>query len=244
MKNEITFELSGKYALFTDPISKIGGEKSSLPIPTYQALKGVCESIYWKPTIIWYVDKLVVLHSIKTEAKGIRPLKYSGGNDLAYYTYLADPKYIVTAHFEFNENRPDLIFDRNEHKHYFIAKRSLEKGGRRDVFLGTRECPAYVEPCQFSNDNSVYKNTPELDFGFMYHSTAYPDENGSNQLTAKFWSPVMKNGIIEFCRPENCISQRFIKDSKTKAFGEGNFSGTSETQILDGYEEGDNCELD
>ena len=52
MRNSITFKVTGAYALFTDPITKIGGEKSTTMLPTYQALKGICESIYWKPSII------------------------------------------------------------------------------------------------------------------------------------------------------------------------------------------------
>lgn len=77
MKNQVVFKVYGKYALFTDPMTKIGGEKSTLMIPTYQALKGICESIYWKPIIIWYIDKVKILKPIKTESKGIRPIKYS-----------------------------------------------------------------------------------------------------------------------------------------------------------------------
>ena len=123
LRNQITFKLTGNYALFTDPITKIGGEKSTLVLPTYQALKGICESIYWKPTIIWVVDRVCIVSPIKTESKGIRPIAYSGGNDLAYYTYLSNVEYIVSAHFEFNKNRPDLKNDWNENKHYFIAKR-------------------------------------------------------------------------------------------------------------------------
>ena len=52
MRNEIQFKVYGRMALFTDPITKLGGEKSSYSIPTYQALKGITESIYWKPTIV------------------------------------------------------------------------------------------------------------------------------------------------------------------------------------------------
>lgn len=44
-------------ALFTDPLTKVGGEKFSYPVPTYQALKGITESIYWKPTLIWVIDR-------------------------------------------------------------------------------------------------------------------------------------------------------------------------------------------
>ena len=51
-------------ALFTDPITRMGGEKSSYAVPTYQALKGIVESIYWKPTILWYIDEMRVLNLI------------------------------------------------------------------------------------------------------------------------------------------------------------------------------------
>ena len=50
-RNEITFEVWGDYALFSDPIMRVGGEKCTMQIPTYEALKGVTASIYWKPTL-------------------------------------------------------------------------------------------------------------------------------------------------------------------------------------------------
>lgn len=243
MKNQVVFKVYGKYALFTDPMTKIGGEKSTLMIPTYQALKGICESIYWKPTIIWYIDKVKILKPIKTESKGIRPIKYSHSanespNDLSFYTYLSDVEYIVTAHFEFNLNRPELAKDRNENKHYFIAKRAIEKGGRRDIFLGTRECQGYVIPAD-ENEEGYYDNMGEMQFGFMYHSLSYPDENGKNQLWAKFWNPLMKNGEIIFCRPEECPKEVLIKEMPAKVFDNTNFSGLEESELLDGYKEGD-----
>ena len=39
-RNEITFEVWGDYALFSDPIMRVGGEKCTMQIPTYEALKG------------------------------------------------------------------------------------------------------------------------------------------------------------------------------------------------------------
>jgi len=85
--NTLTFRVWGDYALFSDPVTRTGGEKTTLIVPTYQALKGICESIFWKPTITWYVDRVKILKPIVTESKGIRPIKYGGGNDLSYYTY-------------------------------------------------------------------------------------------------------------------------------------------------------------
>ena len=55
-RNTIEFEVYGKYALFSDPVTRVGGEKTRYHIPTYEALKGMVESIYWKPTIMWIVD--------------------------------------------------------------------------------------------------------------------------------------------------------------------------------------------
>ena len=151
-ENIVEFEVRGDYALFSDPITRIGGEKFSYQIPTYEAIKGILQSVYWKPTLIWYIDAVRVMNKIQTETKGTRPIKYSSNsNDLSYYTYLKDCCYQVRAHFRWNENRPELESDRNENKHHNVAKRMIERGGRRDIFLGTRECQGYVTPCHFGD---------------------------------------------------------------------------------------------
>ena len=129
MRNSVEFIVYGPYALFTDPLTRMGGEKLSYQMPTYQSLKGVIESVYWKPTIMYYIDEVRIMNPIRMESKGMRPINYGGGNTLANYTYLRDVKYEVKAHFEFNPYRPDLISDRNEHKHHNILKRSIEMGG-------------------------------------------------------------------------------------------------------------------
>ena len=49
IRNQFAYKVWGRYALFSDPITRMGGEKLSYPIPTYQALKGITESLYWKP---------------------------------------------------------------------------------------------------------------------------------------------------------------------------------------------------
>ncbi|MCH3954620.1 MAG: type I-C CRISPR-associated protein Cas5c [Eubacterium sp.] len=234
--NIVEFEVSGDYALFSDPVTRIGGEKSSYQVPTYEALKGILSSVYWKPTIIWYIDKVRIMNPIQTEVKGIRPIKYNDSqkNDLAYYTYLKDCRYQVQAHFEWNENRPELKGDRNENKHHEIAKRMIRKGGRRDIFLGTRECQGYVEPCVFGEGEGFYDQIPRLDFGIMYHGITYADEAYSNEtdghMTINLWHAVMKRGIIEFPKPQDCEIHRIIKEMSMKSFGKEkkNFSGLGE----------------
>lgn len=226
-KNNITFKLTGRYALFTDPITRIGGEKTSYHLPTYEALKGVCKSIYWKPTLIWCIDRVRVINPIRTQTKGVKPIKFhSDGNDLAYYTYLHDVIYEVEAHFEWNKHRPELEADRVDGKHHNIAKRMLKKGGRQDIFLGTRECQGYVEPCEFGKSPSFYDEVDELTYGMMFHSFAYPDEIGIEELHSRFWCPTMNKGIIEFPKPtdnlaadaNNGMPNRFVRAMAAKDF--------------------------
>lgn len=239
-ENSVSFLVYGKMALFSDPVTRAGGEKCSYQVPTYQALKGVTESIYWKPTILWHIDAVRVMNPIASRSEGIRPIGYSGGNTLSIYTYLTDVAYQVKAHFEWNEYRPDLAGDRSENKHYAIAQRMIACGGRRDIFLGTRECQAYVEPCVFGEGAGAFDLLPELSFGLMFHGFSYPEEIGKNELQARFWYPKMRGGIIEFCRPENCPVVRTIKKQKPKKFLEGkNF-----TRCDSLAEEVGRCELD
>lgn len=243
-ENSVEFKVYGDYALFSDILTRPGGEKSTYPVPTYEAIKGVLHSLYWKPTIVWYVDKLRVMKKIRTERKGVRPISYGGGNDLSYYTYLADVEYQVKAHFEWNDNRPELAGDRDENKHHNIAKRMINAGGRRDVFLGTRECTAYVEPCAFGEGESCYDDTGEIPFGLMLHGITYADEailpEDKGLLTVRLWRPVMRDGIIEFIRPEECTEKRHVREMEIKPFGRelNNFSGADE------FEGGGEDELD
>lgn len=230
-KNTIEFRVWGRYAMFTDPLTRVGGEKCSYHLPTYEALKGIAKSIYWKPTFIWYIDQVRLMKRIRTQTKGVKPLDYGGGNTLAIYTYLTgDPdsetteqrvEYQVRAHFEWNGHRPELERDRNDGKHFEIAKRSLERGGRQDIFLGTRECQGYVESCKFGSGEGECDHDGELQYGFMFHSFDYPDETGENKLASNFWRPKLVNGVLSFPRPNQIPAdhKKEIRAMIPKAFG-------------------------
>ena len=224
MKNQIEFKVQGQFALFTDPVTKIGGEKCSYHIPTYEALKGIAKSIYWKPTFTWIIDAVRVIKPIRTQAKSMKPLDFNGGNSLAIYTYLADVQYQVIAHFEWNSLRDDMAKDRIDGKHWDIAKRMVEKGGRQDIFLGTRECQGYVESCRFGEGTGAYDNAGAVAYSLMFHGFDYPDEtgktdedgkpdlNGTYRLHSRFWRPTMVNGVIELLRPEACTIRKFVRE--------------------------------
>lgn len=212
-KNCLSFEVTGRYALFTDPLTRIGGEKCSYHIPTYEALKGITESIYWKPTFTWIIDKVRLMEPIRTEAKNMKPINLSGGNSLATYTYLSKVRYQIVVYFEWNTHRKDLADDRDEGKHFNVAQRMLKKGGRRDIFLGTRECQAYVEPCEFNSGESAHDDAGEIAYGLMFHGFDYPDTIGKPELHGRFWHAVVRNGVIEFPRPDDPrIIRKFIRE--------------------------------
>lgn len=218
-RNRIEFKVKARHALFTDPLTKVGGEKCSYHVPTYEALKGIAKSIYWKPTFIWIIDAVRVVTPIRTQTKGTKPLFFhKEGNDLAIYTFLADVEYQVQAHFEWNAHRPELADDRNPAKHNEIARRMLDRGGRQDIFLGTRDCQGYVEPCEFGSGAGHFDGEGELAFGLMFHGFDYPDETGENKLHARFWKQTMKEGVICFDRPEICTVRKFIRDMTRKEF--------------------------
>ena len=158
---------------------------------------------------------------IRTQTKGTKPLEFGGGNTLAIYTFLSDVEYQVRAHFEWNMHRPELGKDRLESKHHAVATRMLERGGRQDIFLGTRDCQGYVEPSVFGSGVGHYDDAGELAYGLMFHGFDYPDETGENNLQARCWRPTMTNGRIHFVRPEACTVRKLVRPMTPKKFGKG-----------------------
>ncbi|MEL7624628.1 MAG: type I-C CRISPR-associated protein Cas5c [Clostridiales bacterium] len=236
--NPFYMSVSGDYALFTDPMTKGGGEKFSYQVPTYQALKGLIEACYWKPTLYFVVDEVKVLKEIRTETKGILSMMKNGSKDLNYCTYLKDVEYLVKFHFRWNDNRPELAHDRNEKKHEQILLRSMERGGRRDVFLGTRECVGHIARIKerdYETKESFYDGKT-LSMGIMFHSFGYPDESYNEEqkdiLVSHFCSIVMENGVIRFKEPKDCEIRHELGGYSIKAFGQGNFSAVDQ-EILE-----------
>lgn len=219
------FEITAETALFTDPITKLGGEKMSYPIPTYGALMGAAKNIYFKPTFKWVIEKMRICNPINMFSQGQRLPHYRGGQpDLADYTYLRGVRYQVRAHLVWNENYPEMEADRDTKKHAAILARALERGGRRVITLGPSECVAEVRPCRFGEGEGAYDGF-DMTFGVMEHSLTWPDEgwdeeSRSNRM-AHFWAPVMKNGIIEFCEPKDCPFHKNLDAIRIDAIRKG-----------------------
>jgi CRISPR-associated protein Cas5d len=196
----------GDFALFTDPTTKGGGEKFTYSIPTYEALRGIIDANCWKPTITNVIEECKIMNPIRTQTKGILVPLNNGKQDRYYYTYLTDVCYEVKFHFTWNLDREDLAKDRNEIKHTQIILRSLERGGRHDIFLGTRECVGYIERLHKSEyylSNTAYEKQ-QLDFGIQFHSFKYPslEKSKKNPLIANFDRIRLVNGKVVFRTPD------------------------------------------
>lgn len=204
MRNSIEFEVYGKLALFTNPHKCEEHSKATYPVPTYGALIGVCESLYWHPTIRWVIDEIRIMNRIRTYNMAFCGCDYYSGEQRIYEnTYIYEPKYQVRAHFEWDLSRADMKKDRIEGKHYSIIKRRLNRGGFREPYLGLQECLAYVEPCVFGEGEGYYDNTGQITFGIMYHSKKYAARTG-NESQPLWWEPIMQDGIIQYAKPEQC----------------------------------------
>lgn len=208
-RNIIQLEASGRYALFTDPLTRSGGEKCSYPVPTYEALKGMLSSIYWLPDITWIVDSVRIMEPIRTESRSVVTRGYfKQGCDLSVYTYLTNVRYRIKAHFV-PRNGQELT-PAAEHRHFRVALRMLERGGRRAVYLGTKDCPCDISPCVFSSDIGHYDNIT-ADLGMMFHSFSY--SNGDLPSAAHYFRCRMENGIILFPQPHECDITQVCRES-------------------------------
>lgn len=218
-QSKFTFEVKGKYALFSDPITKMGGEKCSYPIPTYSAIRGILDSVFWKPTFFWVVDEVKVMNKIEFFSKCIktllyRPEKYKT-NDLSFYTYLVNPIYHVTAHYEWNMNKPELTKDRNHPKYNDMIQRWIDRGGSKPICLGTTECPGIVTDIETTT--SYYDSIESVPFGIMFHGFDYPWDIGKEECWARFHRLEMINGVIKYPHPTKCTMRKFVKPM---AFGD------------------------
>ena len=156
---------------------------------------GILESVYWKPTIIWHIDKIRVMKPIQTEKQRYQTFKIWGRSQRYAYYISSGCGYQVQARFVWNLLRDDLAQDRNENKHYFSAKRMDRKRRKKGCFLGVRECQAYVEPCVFGEGEGYYDDVEELSFGMMFHGFDYPSETGIEEFAFQILGACYEVGV-------------------------------------------------
>ncbi len=198
-KNIVEFKVWGKYALFTDPITKIGGEKYSYQIPTYEALKGILSSVYWKPTIIWVIDKVRVMKPSKRKPAVSRPIKYhTNSNDPQSIPTFQNVEYHFQAHFVWNVNGKFGCRSKREISITLLPNRKIERGGGGWFFL-ERGMPWICWTVYFRRRPGILwqlsRWTIHRDEGLQ---CLIPDEGKEGEFLGTLLASKMIKGVVEF----------------------------------------------
>lgn len=208
----IKLKVWGDYACFTRPEMKV--ERVSYDVITPSAARGILEAIYWKPSILWKIDRIHVLNPIKFDniRRNERPGKISvskvktalKGRDVPLYQdsteetvqraslVLRDVCYVIEAHFEMTKCAGS---DDTVEKHYNIALRRMRKGQCfHQPYFGCREFPVQFELNEGETPESYYcgKKDGEKDLGFMIY-----DIDFSDNMKAIFFRASMVDGVID-----------------------------------------------
>ena len=202
----IKLKVWGDYACFTRPEMKV--ERVSYDVMTPSAARGILEAIYWKPALVWVVDRIHVLNPIRfdnlrrNELKGkisigvIKKAMNDGCSPVEVFIeddrqqraamVLRDVAYVIEAHFDFIGDE-----DNNSSKHKEMFDRRARKGQCfHQPYFGCREFP--VSFALIEEDIPQSQFTGEQDLGWMLH-----DMDFKNNMEAKFFRVVMHNGVID-----------------------------------------------
>lgn len=205
----ITLKVWGEYACFTRPEMKV--ERVSYDVMTPSAARGLLEAIYWKPAILWKIDKIHVINQIrfdnirrnevlgKISAATVKSAM--GGKEVILFQDATDDRvqrasyllrdvcYCIEAHFELTDKAgPDDTVE----KHYNIALRRMRRGQCfHHPYFGCREFPAQFELIEGAIPLSRYLGESK-DLGFMLWDIDFADE-----MKAIFFRAFMEDGIID-----------------------------------------------
>lgn len=205
MSYGIKLKVWGDYACFTRPEMKV--ERVSYDVMTPSAARGILEAIYWKPSIIWVVDRIHVLNPIyfdnvrrnelasKIPVATVKKAMKDGMSLVEVFIeddrqqraamVLRNVAYVIEAHFDFRGDE-----DNNPAKHKEMFERRASKGQCfHHPYLGCREFPARFELVEEEISASVH--TGEKDLGFMLY-----DIDFENDMEARFFRACMINGVI------------------------------------------------
>ena len=213
----IQVEVWGEYACFTRPEMKT--ERVSYDCMTPSAARGLLESIYWHPGLMWRIDRIHVCRPIrvtnirrnevkdKISARSVKTVMERGAGEL----YLAAPesiqqraamvlqdvRYVIDAHFDLTEKAAPSD---SPGKFQDIVKRRLERGQCYSMpYFGTREFPAQFRRC------TMLPPCPEellgmRDLGWMLWDMDYGDPQ---DIRPRFFRAVMTDGIVTVPPPES-----------------------------------------
>ena len=206
----IKLEVWGDYALWTRPEMKV--ERVSYDVITPSAARGIIEAVYWKPAIVWKIDKIHVCNPVeftnirrnevssKISASTVSSVMNGADKPLYINTnadrqqrasmVLKNVRYIIEAHFEMTDKAGET--DTVE-KHYNIAVRRMRNGQcYHNPCFGCREFPANFKLVEENLPKSSL--TGETDLGFMFYDM---DFSNSEDIRPMFFRATMRDGVID-----------------------------------------------
>lgn len=207
MQKGKTFRLyiRGPNACFTRPEMKV--ERVSYEVPTPSAMRGVLESIFWKPAFRWVIERIDVLRPIRWET--VR--RNEVGNRISTRSpyllieenrqqrnalILKDVAYIVYAHQELTGKEPE---GNDLNKLSAMFERRASKGQYfHHPYLGTREFA--VEEFRLLLDDKMAP-TPipvDKDLGWMLYDLDF--SNPKNPIPL-FFHARLKQGVLRIPDP-------------------------------------------
>jgi len=204
MSYGVKLRVWGQYACFTRPEMKV--ERVSYDVMTPSAARGILESIYWKPAIMWVIDRIHVLNPIrfdnirrnellgKIPVGSVKSEMKDPSNRLDMFIeekrqqraamVLRDVDYVIEAHFILRGTE-----DNNPTKHRDIFERRARKGQCAfQPYLGCREFSAHFE---WIEEPHISKIKGDKDLGWMLY-----DIDFENNMEPQFFRAHMQDGII------------------------------------------------
>jgi CRISPR-associated protein Cas5d len=195
----------GDLACWTNPALKT--ERVTYQVPTPSGLRGLLESVLWKPAITWRIQEIALLKPIRyiqfrrnevnsrasvatanSSARSGEALTFYADEDRSQRNTIAlrDVDLAITARMEFTARRGA---DDNMRKFEDMFERRIEKGQWvTPPVLGLREFPASI--VEFYDGNPAPIDLRE-DFGWILHDIQFGPEQ-----QAVFFHAVSQHGRI------------------------------------------------
>jgi CRISPR-associated protein Cas5d len=211
--HSIRLKVWGPRALFTRPEMKV--ERVSYDVITPSAARGILDAIYWKPQMVWRIQRLRVLNPIRFEslrrnevgskipAGKVAPAMLAGSTEgLALHvdedrqqraaSLLKDVAYVIEAWVELTaKGRANPA--ESVKKHLEMARRRAAKGQYfHHPYLGTREFACDFELLDGEPPPPHQSLMGPRDFGLMALDLDY-----AAGMEPRFFRARMVDGVIE-----------------------------------------------
>ena len=211
----VRIEVWGDYACFSRPEMKV--ERVSYDIMTPSAARGLMESIFWHPGLVWQIDKIHVCapirfvnirrnevgavlsaSNVQTAMRSGAPLYLATPEHIQQRATMAlrDVRYVIEAHFDMTDQAAPSD---NPGKFQDIMKRRLRRGQcYSQPYFGVREFASSfalceeVPPCPVTLEG-------ERDLGYMLYDLDY---SNPDDIRPQFFRAILRDGVLDLADVE------------------------------------------